>query len=211
MIKAIKIRWQSMAAWQIILLCLLIGFVVILIVSWRYIFPRPRQTIPAPLPPLPADAVAIESLSSLGFFEADIRIQAADGQIYTYLERREEGQEWSLETFPASGNDGESCSAKIISLFRASAGPIEDCQTAAISGEWCPGPIMSLAVTRTGEIWQTAENPSCFFAFQLGVWLIKPYFLLLGLIIIGFRFLVNWRRKRALKIRHIDGDQFVNF
>lgn len=191
-----KMRWQSIAAWQIILLCLLVGFVVILFVSWRYIFPRPRQTAPISLPPLPADAITIESLGSLGFFEADIRIQAVDGQIYTYLERREE---WSLETFPASGSDGEPCSVDIISSFEASASPIADCQSAAISGEWCPGPIVSIATTRKGEVWQITENPPCPYAYIIGLWLIEPYFLVLGLIVVGFRFLVRWRSNRYVR------------
>ena len=190
MIKRIETLWQSMSAAQIILLCLLVGLVVGLIVGWRTSLPDQRQIPPYALPSLSADATAIESLSSRGFFDADIRIQAADGQTYTFIPWEEEGQKWSADAFAETTNEGEPCSTEITNLMQASAGPIVECSTAAIVGEWCPGPIISVAITEMGEVWQTDEYKPCTYVYERSIFLIEIPFLLLGLVIAIFRWLM---------------------
>lgn len=191
MVRKLQKRWHSLRSWQIILLSLLMGLVVGLIVGWRTSLPDQKQIPPNALPSLPADAIPIESLSTLGFFEADIRIQAANGQTYIYLSWEEKGQEWSVPaSHDTTSNDGEPCSTEIISLIEASSGPIVECLTAAIIGEWCPGPITSVAITEMGEVWQTDEYEPCTYAYERSIFLIEIPFLLLGLVIVIFRWLI---------------------
>ena len=141
--------------------------------------------------PLPVPAVAIESLSSLGFFDPDIRIQAANGETYM-LQWLEDGRQWSTENQHETRNFGEYCSAEILSLMQDRAGSIVDCQTAPIAGEWCPGPIVSVAVTETGEVWQMAENEPCGFVFRTSLFLIEVLSLLVGLFLASFKLIAKW-------------------
>jgi hypothetical protein len=190
MVRKLRKRWQALRAWQIILLFLSIGLVVGVIVGWRSSLPEQERTPPIALPAMPSDAIAIESLSTLGFFSPDIRIRAANGETYMFLEWQEEGQQWSTEYLHETGNDGEPCSAEVISLMQDATDSIVECQTAPIIGEWCPGPITSIAITETGKVWQTNEYKPCTYAYERSILLIEIPFLLLGLVIVIFRWLV---------------------
>lgn len=190
--KIIKKRWQALSAWQIILLCMLIGLVVGLIVGWQTGSPVQRQTPPFALPALPAEVVAIESISTLGFFDPNIRIKAADEETYTFLEWQDEGQQWSTEIFYEPRNDGKPCSAEIVNLLQSSAGALVECQTAQIYGEWCPGPIVSIAITETGEVWEIDEYLFCGFVFQMSLFLVEAISLLVGLFIASFKLIAKW-------------------
>ncbi|WP_420630060.1 hypothetical protein [Candidatus Leptofilum sp.] len=191
LIRKVAKWWRALSGWHIIAYCLLIGLVVGSIISWRESLPDQKLIPPAILPALPVPAVAVESLSSLGFFDPDIRVQVANGATYM-LQWQEDGRQWSSENLHDTKNDGESCSVEILSLMQDEAGVIVDCQTAHIVGEWCAGPIVSVAVTETGEVWEMAENEPCGFVFKTSLFLIEILSLLVGLYLASFKLITKW-------------------
>ena len=161
------------------------------IISWLESLPKQKLIPPAALPALPVPAAAIESLSSLGFFSPDIRIQATNGETYM-LQWHEDGEQWSTENLHDTIDDGELCSPEILSLIQDAAGSIVECQTAHIIGEYCSGPIVSVAVTEAGEVWQMSENEPCDYVFKTSLFLIEILSLLIGLFLASFKLISRW-------------------
>jgi hypothetical protein len=176
--------WQSMPSWLIIVLCCGVGVLYAFTISRETVFPE--RSAPNPLPPLPAVGVAISGIETGYFFQADPYIQAADGQIYSLI--WEQGAyNWQIKTSSSIATAGGLCSPENVRLIEATASPVVDCQVVRTVGEWCPGTIVSFAVTEKGDVWKLVETPTCLFFFGTLITLFVPAGFILGVIIVVVR------------------------
>ena len=179
------VRWlRRVPFWLIIPLCTLAGILGALLVSWHTILPA--RPVPAALPTLPINAIAIRSIDTPSFFRADPHIQTADGQVY-HLVWEQGAYTWKLDSSPGAAEPGGACTPKNIELIEASAAPIVDCQGVRTVGEWCPGPFVSIAVTERGDVWELTEEPVCLFIFGMVASVFAPAGFALGVVIVVLR------------------------
>jgi hypothetical protein len=184
--------WQSMPSWLIIVLCCSVGVLYAFVVTRETIFPE--QSAPTPLPPLPAVGVAISGIETPHFFQANPYIQAADGQIYSLI--WEQGAyNWQIKASPSTATAGDLCSPANVRLIEATASPVIDCRVVRTVGEWCPGTIVSFAVTDEGDVWELVETPTCLFFFGTLITLFVPAGFVLGVIIVVVRQITRTRFK----------------
>lgn len=184
MLKPKQTRWQSIPSWSIIALCTSAGVLFALLVNWHTIIPA--QPLLTQLPPLPIDAVAIHSFELKGFFRAVPHIQAADGKVYDWIS----GKEWISQPSPLAEVSGDPCTPESIALIGASAAPVIDCQVVRTIGEWCPGTLVSIAVTEGGDVWELTEESVCLFFFGLYATVFGPAGFALGVILVVLRKIV---------------------
>lgn len=94
---------------------------------------------------------------------------------------------WKADSSPLAELIGGPCTPKNVALIEASAAPVIDCQVVRTTGEWCPGALVSIAVTERGDVWELTEDQTCLFFFGVNVLLFGPAGLVLGVILVGLR------------------------
>ena len=181
-------KWQSIPSWLIILLFCSAGALYAFVVSGEMIFPE--RSAPKLLPPLPVTGENIYSIETGYFFQADPYIQTVDGQIYS-LTWEQGAYDWQINDFPLLAKTGDPCSSENVRLIETTASPIIDCQVVRTVGEWCPGTIVSFAVTENGDVWELVETPTCLFVFGLLIRIFVPAGFVLGVIIVVVRKIIT--------------------
>jgi hypothetical protein len=141
----------------------------------------PSQPAPDQLPTLPVRAVKIAGVYTGGFYEANPYIQASDGQLYR-LNYASVEQPWEPTAMIADLDTGIDCPRNSQTPLD-NAGTIVDCKTVQVLGEWCPGPIVSFAVTESGEVWRHDHVQPCTFAFSYALVIFLAVAFVIGLLL----------------------------
>jgi hypothetical protein len=165
-----------------------------LLFGWTYSLltqPDPKQ-----LPPVPTSATTILGALAGGFYHADVYVEGVDGNPYRLVSQsaHDEGF-WQVDNPDSSVRPGEPCTPRQNRRLTAVAGPLAECQTVRIQGEWCPGPFRSFALTAQGEMWELETSVSCWPVAVpiIGVLAIVGFALGLTSVIIGSLIHKYWR------------------
>jgi hypothetical protein len=177
-------KWHSIPSWLIILLFCSAGAIYAFVVTRDTIFAKRSE--PDPLPPLPVAGSTIYGIETSGFFRADPHIQAIDGQIYSIAWERG-AYVWQINSTPSADQIGGQCSPENIRLIEESVSSVIDCKAVRTRGEWCPGTIVSIAVSEKGDVWRLVETPTCLFFFWTLMTLFVPAGFVLGVIVVVIR------------------------
>jgi heme/copper-type cytochrome/quinol oxidase subunit 2 len=178
--------------------CLII-LVSIVLVAWVTYTVASRRTPPrnppTRLPDPPVKAEVLVGITSAGFYSAVPIIRAIDEQLYSY-DYSGPGYTWGSGSLPEETHDWP-CDVWSISQIEAAGGKIVDCRMSSTSGEFCPGPDVSFALTANGEIWQQIQLRTCPLDILITV---VPIFALVGLLIgIVIVVLINLLRRFKFK------------
>ncbi len=160
----------------ILYLCTLLGMFLALAIS---IPPKAKLTS---LPPLPATA-SILGITTPAFFQADIWIQTADGEIYN-MSRGGEQYNLSIDAPTEEQMENYQCRPYFLSQIEATAGKVANCQTIQTFGEWCPGAVVSYALTKENTLWILEKRQPCALSFVIS-------FIALGISGFIFGLLIN--------------------
>jgi hypothetical protein len=175
-------RLIQIPAWKIIIVFTAIGFVVPFVLGLGDLaskFGPPKQ-----LAPLPTPSKAIRGFDASGFFQADPYIETVDGQIYAH-EWDAGGYTWQASQLHPALKNGDACSSDIVERIENSSTTIIDCQTIRTIGEWCPGNVVSIAITENGVVWELIEQPPCYFFTFIFLTLTVPAGFFLGILLAG--------------------------
>jgi hypothetical protein len=188
-----KNRLPRISGWTVALVFgpALAGLIVIVWLSRDALFvsQSPAERLPA----LPAPAVALAGVDTDYFFEANPYVQADDGQVYR-LVWAADGSEWEMTPLPGGLNTGVACPENRQRPL-AVAGTIVECRTVATLGEWCRGPIVSFAITATGEVWRHNHEQPCTFPLIILLYYL-PVLLAVGVFLAALRrIILRIRRK----------------
>jgi hypothetical protein len=172
---------KSIPSWLIIILCCCAGVLFAFLFSLESIFPNRSE--PTSLPALPSSGVSIYGIETGYFFQADPHIQTSDHRIFR-LTWQHGTNLWQPINSPSEIRNGDPCTHANIVLIEVASDPIIECQVVRTIGEWCPGTTVSIAITKTGEVWRLVEKPPClYFFFSLLTFFIPAGFIL-GVIIV---------------------------
>jgi len=151
----------------------------------------PPRSPPARLPDPPVKAEALVGITSIGFYSAVPLIRVVDGQLYSYDDSGQ-GYTWASSSLPEETYDVP-CDVLSISQIEAAGGKIVNCRTNGTSGEFCPGPYVSFALTANGEIWKQIQPRTCPLDILITV---VPMFAFVGLLLgISIVVLINVLRR----------------
>jgi len=103
---------------------------------------------------------------------------------------------WETDSSPLAELIGDPCTPKNVAFIKASAAPVIDCQVVRTTGEWCPGTLVSIAVTERGDVWELTEDQPCLFFFGVNVLFLGFAGFVLGVILAGLRKIVLLVLKR---------------
>jgi len=103
---------------------------------------------------------------------------------------------WEPDSSPLAAVSGDPCTAENITLIEVSSAPVIDCQIVRTTGEWCPGTLVSIAITEKGDVWELTEDQPCLFFFGVKVLLFGLAGFVLGVILVGLRKIVAAMLKR---------------
>jgi hypothetical protein len=172
----------------------LVGLVVLIWLSRDALFVSqpPAERLPA----LPAPAAALAGVDTGYFFEANPYVQASDGQIYRLVWAAGESG-WEMTPLPAGLNPGEACPENRQRPL-AVAGEIVECRTVGTLGEWCPGPIVSFAITANGEVWRHNHQQPCTFPLIYLLLIFLPVLLAVGVFLAALRRIILRIRRRTV-------------
>jgi hypothetical protein len=180
--------------WVIISIFTLGGFAIPLLFLGIDVLTSDSKSI-SPLAPLPAPAQAIRGVDASWFFQADPYIEAFDGQIYVH--------EWDQGTYNWQPTDlhtdlisGEHCSNETVRLIEVDSETITECRTVRTIGEWCPGHIVSVAISDEGSVWRLIETPPCYTMTIIFLTLTVPAGFALGVILAISKHIVLFMIKR---------------
>lgn len=174
----------------------MLGAIFLVVFLFRQDFFPPRVP-PEELPPLPAPAIEIEGIDTLGYYLADPHIRTTDGQVYS----GSPSGTWETASPNPDLDIGEPCKRKSLKPLTAAAGSIYDCRTVETgfysSGGWifsglCPGPIVSYAIAEGGNVWMVRHHQACVSIFTTFCACFLVLGLIMGLIFAGFRKLILW-------------------
>ncbi len=175
-------RLLRIPAWKIIIVFTAIGFIVPFVLGLGDLtskFGPPKQ-----LAPLPTPAQAILGFDASWFFQADPYIETVDGQIYAH-EWDSGGYSWQATQLHPASKNGEDCTDDIVKRIENSSATTIDCQTIRTIGEWCPGDVVSIAITENGVVWELIEQPPCYFFTFIFLTLTVPAGFILGILLAG--------------------------
>lgn len=97
---------------------------------------------------------------------------------------------WEPDSSSLAEVSGDPCTPESIALIEASAAPVIDCQVVRTIGEWCPGTLVSIAVTEGGDVWELTEESICLSFFGLYATVFGPAGFALGVILVVLRKIV---------------------
>lgn len=171
-----------------IFLSLVIIVVCVIVVEWAGLqvvsWIKLPYDPPVRLPDPPAKAEALLGISiDCGFFCSSPIIRAADGQSYRYGTRLNAAA-WEISQ-DSELDSVSDCGKKEIRKLEAAGGKIHECLLTGESGELCPGPIVSYAITSNGEIWKLSQPRNCMLETMANLGLIFGVLgLVLGIVIV---------------------------
>ncbi len=175
--------------------CLIIVLSTVLVASFAFLFEffgtiQGNSLIHLPDPP--AKAEEIIGIIGSPFYYWTFYVRLVDGQTYSF-DSDEDTDNWIIDKPYEEPND-TSCDSRRIRKIEKTSGKIEVCRVASVPGEWCPGPIASLAITADGELWEMKTYRPC----ELNIAVLSCPLGLIGFII-GMVVVVVINKKRGTK------------
>jgi hypothetical protein len=192
-------RLLQIPTWAIISTFTLGGFAVPLLFLSIDVLTSESKSI-LPLAPLPAPAQAIRGFDASWFFQADPYIEAIDGQIYVH-EWNQGTYDWQPTALHTDLISGQQCSNETVRLIEVDSEAITECRTVRTIGEWCPGHIVSVAISKEGAVWRLIETPPCYTMTIIFLTLTVPAGFALGVILAISKHVVLFMMRRRASVK----------
>jgi hypothetical protein len=151
------------------------------------------------LPSMPVRAASLVGIETGGFGMNQPYIEGIDGQIYSL----DFSEVWQADKWRSGLDEGTDCQEWLFQLIEVEAGPLKECRTVQVLGEWCPGPRVSFAITAGGEVWRLVQPRSCNRGLSICLAIGFPVALLTGLSLVLLRRVIIYSDRKS----RLDHDQ----
>jgi len=172
-------RRRSISSWSVLLICIGLGAVLAIGVSWGETLSEQQPPTRLPTSSIKADTVL--SIETLGFFDATPIVRATYGRLYGYDLPQE--RYVLQESLPESLHD-TACQQEYVSRIEEAAGKVASCREVQPYGEWCPAPYTVFANTLEGDLWVFRQQQQCVFNTIMRMAMFVPAGLVVGVIIV---------------------------